>query len=109
MILSHLWAPSAAVQKQLLALQTDALKKEIRSADRSRTRDGTNLEYLKNVVLKYIETEEHETLMPVLSSLLQFTTEEVSRANLARDSRKAPITTTVWGYLGYPTTPTKPS
>ncbi len=32
-------------------------------------REGTNIEYLKNVLLKYIETQDHEGLIPVLSSV----------------------------------------
>jgi hypothetical protein len=61
------------------------LKEEIRRQERNTTRaDTSNLEYLKNVVLKYIEKQqEQEQLVPVLSMLLHFSPDELHRAQVA--------------------------
>ena len=48
------------------------LKQEILQLKRDEKREGVDMLYLKNVVLKYIETDESERLMPVLAMLLQF-------------------------------------
>ncbi len=42
--------------------QEKVLKNEIRELERNKRREGANLEYLKNIVLKYILTDEHEVL-----------------------------------------------
>jgi chromosome segregation ATPase len=62
--------------------QSKILKLEIRRQEASVERaNGTNLEYLKNVSLKFISTEaEREQLIPVLGTLLKFTKEELANA-----------------------------
>lgn len=45
---------------QLHLEQINRLKEEIRELERSVKRDNGNLEYLKNVVVKYMETNDHE-------------------------------------------------
>lgn len=94
-------------------LQEAALKKEIREVstfpdrvcrinlrflqlERTKNRDGANLEYLKNIVLKYMETQEHEKLLPVLTTLLQFSPEEVARVQGARTAQQA---SGLWSYV----------
>jgi len=42
------------------------------------------MEYLKNIVIAYMEGGSHEQLMPVLTMLLQLTPEEVERVNAKR-------------------------
>ena len=51
-----------------------------RRANVPRTRDGVDLLYLKNVVIKGYETGEVQRLLDVLSTLLQFTPDEDRRA-----------------------------
>ena len=59
------------------------LKEEIRRHERNAQRAdyAANLEYLKNVLLKFIEhADEREPLIPVLGMLLHFSKEELARA-----------------------------
>ncbi|XP_057545242.1 protein GRIP [Amaranthus tricolor] len=59
--------------------QVSMLKEELRSMDRSRKREGVDMTYLKNVVLKLLETGEVEALLPVIAMLLQFSPDEVQK------------------------------
>jgi chromosome segregation ATPase len=72
---------------QLHEAQERALKEQIRELDRSKTRETVNVDYLKNVVVKYMETEEHDRLVPVIATLLHLTPEEIARINDARRRR----------------------
>ena len=45
---------------KLHLLQTQALKEDIRELERAQKREGANLEYLKNVVVKYMEGGDHD-------------------------------------------------
>lgn len=76
---------------QLHELQEKALKEQIRDADRSRSRVEVNAEYLKNIVVRYMQfgTTEHDRLLPVIAALLKLTPEEVSTINDAHKRRSA--------------------
>ena len=50
--------------------------------------EGTGIEYLKNVIYKYIETGGDETLVPVISTILQFSPKERGELKKAIDARK---------------------
>ena len=67
--------------------QERALKAQIRELDRSKSRETVNIEYLKNIVVKYVETDDFEHLMPVLTMLLRLTPAEVAHAEHARQVR----------------------
>ena len=67
----------------------DILKSEIAMLTRQKKREEVDLAYLKNVIVKYMETEEHERLLPVLTMLLQITPDEVSKVEEARRKRKS--------------------
>ncbi|KAL4365608.1 hypothetical protein AHAS_Ahas07G0123100 [Arachis hypogaea] len=66
-------SPSAAEQQILEAI----LKAELRDMERSKKRKGVDMTYLKNVILKLLETGEVEVLLPVIGMLLQFSPQEV--------------------------------
>ena len=51
---------------------------------------ATNVTYLKNVVLKLLETGEGDALLPILSRLLQFSPDEAQRAHKAMADAAAP-------------------
>ena len=67
---------------QLAQLQAtnSGLQTEVAQLSRVAKREGVNMDYLKNVVLQYItfplQSPERESLVPVLSMLLQFSNEE---------------------------------
>jgi len=64
-----------AQQRQKIA----ELQRRLTELERSQKRDQTvNLEYLKNVTVRYIETGE-TTLVPVMATILQFSPEENER------------------------------
>lgn len=46
--------------EQLYELQTKTLKSEIRELQKAVKRNGIDMQYLKNIIVKYMETEEHE-------------------------------------------------
>ena len=60
------------------------LKEEIRRQERNQQRaEAANLEYLKNVTLKFIEsTSEQQSLIPVMGMLLHFSPEELRRVQV---------------------------
>ena len=60
----------------------------------SKFREGTNIEYLKNVLLKYIETQD-EALISVFSSVLEFDADEQRRLHAAQSRLSSP-----WSKLG---------
>jgi len=68
----------------LLQVQTKLLKGEIRNYERHAKREENykNLEYMKNIIFKYLQTN-NEQLIPVICNLLQFSPNEnnLVRAN----------------------------
>ncbi|KAL6274189.1 hypothetical protein ACE6H2_024881 [Prunus campanulata] len=67
----------AQSQRHILALQESMLKAELRNMERMQKREGVDMTYLKNVILKLLETGEVEALLPVVGMLLQFSPDEV--------------------------------
>ncbi|EDQ87133.1 uncharacterized protein MONBRDRAFT_33471 [Monosiga brevicollis MX1] len=62
-----------------LTEQLKLLKDELRRNERSETRGELNIEYLKNVILQFLQKrDERPQLVPVLSMLLHFTPEELN-------------------------------
>ncbi|VBB34045.1 unnamed protein product [Acanthocheilonema viteae] len=67
-----------------LVEQTKLLKEEIRRMERDKERENhlSNTEYLKNVIMKFIApekvTDERGHLIPVLTTMLKLTNEEVN-------------------------------
>jgi len=83
--LAALLAESEANEARLSQL-TEALKEEIRRTQRSEERQKhiENLEYLKNVVLKFVTLprgEERSRLVPVLTTLLRLSPNEVQEVH----------------------------
>ncbi|CAG8483646.1 6807_t:CDS:10 [Cetraspora pellucida] len=81
-------------QVQKLIEQEKFLKEEIRKLDRLEKRQNLNVEYLKNVVLKFFETNpmDREPLVPVISTILQLSPEEtVSLKENAIHSPSSPV------------------
>lgn len=66
-------------ENRLHAQQEAALKEELRNLERSQKREGVDMTYLKNVILKLLETGEVEALLPVVAMLLQFSREELKK------------------------------
>ncbi|KAH9662430.1 protein GRIP [Citrus sinensis] len=64
-------------ENRLHSQQEAMLKEEFRNMERSKKREGVDMTYLKNVILKLLETGEVEALLPVIAMLLQFSPEEV--------------------------------
>jgi len=83
---------------ELLQIQTKVLKEEIRNNERIRQREDNykNLEYLKNVILKYMQTH-NEQLAPVIGKLLQFSPDEIAtsqrllRSSINNNGNKTPF------------------
>ncbi|GJN32274.1 hypothetical protein PR202_gb20770 [Eleusine coracana subsp. coracana] len=59
--------------------QEALLKAELRNMERSQKREGIDMTYLKNVILKLLETGEVGALLPVVATLLQFSPDELKK------------------------------
>ncbi|GJN07479.1 hypothetical protein PR202_ga25314 [Eleusine coracana subsp. coracana] len=59
--------------------QEAMLKAELRNMERSQKREGIDMTYLKNVILKLLETGEVGALLPVVATLLQFSPDELKK------------------------------
>lgn len=70
-------------ENRLHSQQETMLKEELRNAERSKRREGVDLTYLKNVIVKLLETGEVEALLPVVGMLLQFSPEEIRKCQQA--------------------------
>ncbi|XP_038074748.1 GRIP and coiled-coil domain-containing protein 1-like [Patiria miniata] len=68
-----------AMAAQMHEEELDQLREEAERWKRNRSREGTNLEYLKNVVLCYFQTESHSKrrqMFSAIATILQFTRRE---------------------------------
>jgi len=63
--------------ERLLLEQLQLLKREVAALSLERNR--VDLTYLKNIVLKYMETGEHDSLLPPIAMVLQFSPDELQR------------------------------
>ncbi|KAF2312487.1 hypothetical protein GH714_034850 [Hevea brasiliensis] len=70
-------------ENRLRSQQEAMLKAELRNVERTQKREGVDMTYLKNVILKLLETGEVEALLPVIAMLLQFSPEEVLKCQQA--------------------------
>eukprot|EP01018_Ginkgo_biloba_P018109 Gb_14280 [translate_table: standard] len=66
-------------ENRLHSQQETMLKSELRHMDRIQKRESVDMTYLKNVILKLLETGEVGVLLPVIATLLQFSPEEVRK------------------------------
>ncbi|XP_039133426.1 protein GRIP isoform X1 [Dioscorea cayenensis subsp. rotundata] len=73
-------------ENRLHSQQEAMLKSELRNMERSQKREGVDMTYLKNVILKLLETGEVEALLPVVGTLLQFSPEEIKKCQQAYHS-----------------------
>ncbi|KAM4118584.1 hypothetical protein ACB094_02G214400 [Castanea mollissima] len=70
-------------ENRLHSQQEAMLKTELRNMERMQKREGVDMTYLKNVILKLLETGEVEVLLPVIGMLLQFSPEEIHKCQQA--------------------------
>ncbi|KAF9166603.1 hypothetical protein DFQ26_007417 [Actinomortierella ambigua] len=96
--LTELLNESEANNQRLLD-QEKVLKEEIRSLDRSEKRQNLSVDYLKNIVLKFLETSDREPLIPVLSTVLQLSPGEVATLKKKAVAPTAPSLVPVLGGL----------
>ncbi|KAL0718583.1 hypothetical protein Bca4012_067906 [Brassica carinata] len=73
-------------ENRLHSQQEAMLKTELREMERKQKREGVDMTYLKNVILKLLETGEVEALLPVVGMLLQFSPEEILKCQQAYHS-----------------------
>ncbi|KAK9112512.1 hypothetical protein Scep_020031 [Stephania cephalantha] len=70
-------------ENRLHTQQEAMLKEELRNMERMKKREGVDMTYLKNVILKLLETGEVEALLPVIGMLLQFSPGEIHKCQQA--------------------------
>jgi len=78
--------------EKLHELQAKLLKDEIRELQRATKRSTADMDYLKNIIVKYMETQEHEKLLPVIASILQFAPEDIKIIQESNSKRSK------WGF-----------
>ncbi|CAN6970660.1 unnamed protein product [Brassica rapa subsp. trilocularis] len=81
-------------ENRLHSQQEAMLKTELREMERKQKREGVDMTYLKNVILKLLETGEVEALLPVVGMLLQFSPEEIQKCQQAYHSSTTTATAT---------------
>ncbi|XP_023754131.1 protein GRIP [Lactuca sativa] len=78
-------------ENRLHSQQEAMLKEELRNMERSQKREGVDMTYLKNVIVKLLETGEVGALLPVIAMLLQFSPDEFQKCqNAYRPSTDVP-------------------
>lgn len=77
-------------ENRLHSQQEALLKAELRDMERKQKREGVDMTYLKNVILKLLETGEVGALLPVIGMLLQFSPEEMQKCHQAYTSMDVP-------------------
>lgn len=94
---------------ELLSAQAKLLKEELRKSENSEKLvelKESNMDLLKNVVVKHLETGEFESLLPVLADLLKLTQEEVSKIKQNMEKRRSSenegFTSSIWKVFGSP-------
>ena len=70
-------------ENRLRVHQITILKEEYQNSERSQKRSSVDMTYVKNVILKLLETGEVEALLPVIAMLLQFSPDELRRCQEA--------------------------
>ncbi|KAD7479106.1 hypothetical protein R6Q59_008062 [Mikania micrantha] len=70
-------------ENRLHSQQEAMLKEELRNMERSKKREGVDMTYLKNVIVKLLETGEVGALLPVIAMLLQFSPDELQKCQNA--------------------------
>ena len=72
---------AALLKEQQQCDQVDLLKEEVRRCERNLSRENANLEYLKNVVYKYMICTDHvgkQQMLNAIATILQFSPKEKS-------------------------------
>ena len=83
----------ATMKEELHNSESTALKEEIRRLDANAKREGANLEYLKNVILKFMSSEiGKDHMFKCIAAILQF-----SRTEVAEVDKKAAAAASWWG------------
>ena len=82
----------------IVPLPIQLLKEEIRNQDRAERRQNLSVDYLKNIVLKYLETTDREPLLPVLTTVLQLSPAEV--ASLRKKNQASASSLVLGGLFG---------
>ena len=94
-------AQEAAEQMTLVREQCAALKEEIRRLERNARREGANLEYLKNVLLKALDRSApgRKHALEAVATILEFSPAELKRVTKQQNSINA-ATSSLWPSWG---------
>lgn len=74
----------SAIIKCILHVLTAVLKQEIQRLDRNKSREGVNLEYLKNIVYKYMtapDAASRQSIFTAIATILHFSPQERKAAS----------------------------
>jgi hypothetical protein len=84
--LQQLLREQEASTSQLQVVQEE-YKTRIKDLERSSKRSGANMEYLKNMVVSWMEDTDSDQILSVIATILQFSPEELTRIKEKRKSR----------------------
>jgi len=73
---------------QELTKKEKDLKEELDKMNRDEKRTTVNMEYLKNVVLSFLESNEKDKLVPVITNLLQLDSKEIERLQAISENKR---------------------
>jgi len=71
-----------------LTKKENNLKEEIDKMNRDEKRTTVNMEYLKNVVLSFLESNDKGKLVPVITNLLQLDSKEIERLQALSENKR---------------------
>ena len=92
----------SALRAEVARLQQQQQQQQQRRAEPAATgavtsaRSDADWLYLRNVILKYMETEDHHSMFPVVATLLHLTASEVTTVARARDERASQRVSKGW-------------
>lgn len=72
-----------------LRAANEELKAKLMEMDRASKRSGANLEYLKNMVVVWMEGETKDEILKVIATILQFSPQEIARIEEKRNSHQS--------------------
>eukprot|EP01090_Pellita_catalonica_P019281 TRINITY_DN6490_c0_g1_i3.p1 TRINITY_DN6490_c0_g1~~TRINITY_DN6490_c0_g1_i3.p1 ORF type:complete len:1266 (+),score=382.05 TRINITY_DN6490_c0_g1_i3:354-3800(+) len=86
---------------ELRAMQEKTLKDEIRKLEKIHKREDVNTEELKEAIVQYMHSGDHATHLPLLAEMLQFSKQDLEKANSRFTAPKAATTSSgLWGLWG---------
>ena len=81
-------AQQAAQLEEQLARKAEQQQQGLQAAEEVQQADQMRQVHLRNIILKYMETEDHHSMFPVIATLLNLQPDEVAALRERREARE---------------------